>query len=198
MDDVNARLAAIPGRHAQPDPSTLATLPKGGTNLVYMGHAEVTLALIDADPQWSWRPLAMDMESGQPKIIKDNNLFILWGYLTVCGVERLCVGTCEARKAEWAKEIIGDLLRNGALRFGIGTKLWSKAIDADPGSSIRREQPPAPSSPNAALFDKVKKCAGTELATELKQLAAENGRRLTLADLDADPEWAALVAAVVG
>ena len=198
MDDLNARLAAIPGRHAQPDPSTLATLPKGGTNLVYMGHAEVTLALIDADPQWSWRPLAMDMETGQPKIIKDGNLLTLWGYLTVCGVERLCVGTCEARKAEWAKEIVGDLLRNGSMRFGIGTKLWSKAIDADPGSSIRREQPPVHTSRNAALFDKVKKCAGTELATELKQLAAENGRRLTLADLDADPEWAALVAAVVG
>jgi hypothetical protein len=198
MDDVNERLASIPARHAQPDPSTLATLPRGGTNLVYMGHAEVTLALIDADPQWTWEPVAMDLETGGPRIIQDGNLLILWGYLTVCGVRRLCVGTCEARKAEHSKELVGDLLRNGAMRFGIGTKLWSKAIDADPGSTIRQAPAPARTSPNVALFDKVKRCAGTELATELKQLAAENGRRLTLADLDADPEWAAIVAAVVG
>ena len=41
-------LAAIPGRWAQPEPATLATLPKGGAQLSYMGHAEVTLALIEA------------------------------------------------------------------------------------------------------------------------------------------------------
>lgn len=128
-------LASIPGRYAAPDPSTLATLPKGGANLSYMGHAEVTLALIEADPAWNWRPLAFDPESGGPQIENHGKRLTMWGWLTVHGVERLCVGTCETHKGDPEKELIGDLLRNGAMRFGIGTKLWSKATDADPAGS---------------------------------------------------------------
>lgn len=127
-------LATLPERFAKPDPDTLATLPKGGANLLYMGHAEVTLALLEADPCWTWEPLAFDA-SGLPMIDVQGNRLTMWGYLTVCGLRRLCVGTCEARKGDPEKELIGDLLRNGAMRFGIGTKLWSKATEADPASS---------------------------------------------------------------
>lgn len=127
-------LAAIPGRHAQPDPNQLATLPKGGTNLTYMGHAEVTLALIDVDPLWTWEPLAFDPETGGPVIATQGNRLVMWGRLTVHGKPIIGVGTCEARKGDPEKELIGDFLRNAAMRFGIGTKLWSKATDADPVS----------------------------------------------------------------
>ena len=48
----------------------------------------------------------------------------------------MAVGTCEARKADPEKELIGDLLRNAGLRFGIGTKLWSKAADAEPAALV--------------------------------------------------------------
>lgn len=144
-------LSTIPGRYASPDPSTLAAVPKGGTNLLYMGHAEVTLALIDVDPEWGWRPAGFDA-NGSPQIEEHGKRLVMWGYLTLLGVERLCVGTCEAHKADPEKELVGDLLRNGAMRFGIGTKLWSKAGDADPaGSGVagRRHPQPAPSQPQA-------------------------------------------------
>ena len=228
MSDTAAALRAVPTRHAQPDPSTLATLPKGGAQLTYMGHAEVTLALIDVDPAWNWHPVAIDTETGGPKITPQGKRLVLWGYLEVLGVQRLCVGTCDAGKGDPEKELIGDLLRNGAMRFGIGTKLWSKAVDADPAGSGRsggyeprrptppaapppppsantaawsgrREQPAAPQPAPAALalFERVKATKGTPIADVLRGLAAENNRKLTAAELDADPAWAELVTAVV-
>ena len=197
-------LRAIPARHAQPDPSTLSTLPKGGTNLLYMGHAEVTLALIDVDPEWTWHPVAIDPETGGPRITPQGKRLVMWGYLEVLGVKRICVGTCDANKAECEKELIGDLLRNGALRFGIGTKLWSKATDADPAGSGRaggyepRRQAPQQRPVDAlALFERVKTTKDTPLADVLRGLAADNGRKLTAAELDADPRWAELVTAVL-
>lgn len=211
------RLAALPGLYAQPDPSTLATLPKGGANLLYMGHAEVTLALIAADPLWTWEPLAIDTENGRPMIDVQGKRLAMWGYLTICGHRRLCVGTCDAGKGDPEKELIGDLLRNGAMRFGIGTKLWSKAVDADPagsgssGFSGRRPAPrsasraelepehqappPAYSAAAMALYDRVAAVRGTPKADALKKLANENNRNLNAGAFDADPTWAELVAA---
>ena len=206
-DDKITSLRAIPARHAQPDPSTLSTLPKGGTQLTYMGHADCTLALIDVDPAWNWHPVAIDPETGGPKITPQGKRLVLWGYLEVLGVSRLCVGTCDAGKGDPEKELIGDLLRNGAMRFGIGTKLWSKATDADPAGSgrsggyeLRRQAPPAATQPAPAalaLFERVKATKGTPLADVLRGLAAENNRKLTAAELDADPAWAELVIAVL-
>jgi len=205
--DTAAALRAVPTRHAQPDPSTLATLPKGGAQLTYMGHAEVTLALIDVDPAWNCHTVAIATETGGPKITPQGKRLVLWGYLEVLGVQRLCVGTCDAGKGDPEKELIGDLLRNGAMRFGIGTKLWSKAVDADPAGSgrsggyePRRPAPPAapqPAPAALALFERVKATKGTPLADLLRGLAAENNRKLTAAELDADPAWAELVTAVV-
>lgn len=144
------RLAAIPGKHAAPADATLAKLPKplkrdaekgkcdvcGGwhglpaIHLDYMGHAEVTLALIEVDPLWTWEPLGI--EDGAPIIRKEGNRLVMWGRLTVLGKSIIGVGTCEAGKGDPEKELIGDFFRNAAMRFGIGTKLWSKATDADP------------------------------------------------------------------
>ena len=202
--DATEALRAVVGRHAQPDPSTLATLPKGGTNLTYMGHAEVTLALIDVDPAWNWTPVAFDAETGGPKVQLQGKRLVMWGYLTVLGVSRLCVGTCDAGKGDPEKELIGDLLRNGAMRFGIGTKLWSKAVDADPAGSGRPggyERRPAPtpavSQSAVALFERVKATKGTPVADELRALATENNRKLSTDAFDSDPMWAELVAATV-
>lgn len=210
-------LALVADQHASPDPSTLATLPKGGANLTYMGHAEVTLALLAVDPRWSWEPVAFDQSSGLPVIDEQGDRLVLWGYLTVHGHRRLCVGTCERRKGDPEKELIGDLLRNGAMRFGIGTKLWSKAVDADPAGSgaggftrggqrgqQRRsaEQPadtPEPAPPGVvALYERVKATAGTDVADVLKTFAAEvSGRKLNIPTLAGDPEFAAAVADIL-
>lgn len=144
MDRIEA-LRAVVEKYKSPDPSTLAKLPKPtkrenapgrcdvckgwhglpAVHIDYMGHADVTLALLDVDPEWTWEPAAMN-ESG-PVITKESNRLVMWGYLSVLGLRRLCVGTCGATQPDAEKELIGDLLRNGAMRFGIGTNLWSKS-----------------------------------------------------------------------
>jgi hypothetical protein len=140
-------LATVPALWASPDPSTISRLPKGGVMLDYMGHAEVTLALIDVDPGWTFEPAAIDLETGGPKISRQGDRLVVWGHLTLHGVSRLCVGTCEARKFEPEKELLGDALRNGAMRFGIGTKLWSKAEAAET-PLLPQKARPAPSAPS--------------------------------------------------
>lgn len=207
-------LAAIPGRWAQPEPATLATLPKGGAQLSYMGHAEVTLALIEDDPAWNWRPMSLDVDSGGPAIEVHPKRLVMWGYLTVHGVDRLCVGTCEPGKGDPEKELVGDLLRNGAMRFGIGTKLWSKATDADPAGTgqagFRRnrkaepatpepayEQPTAPSAGSVALYARVHATKGTPMADVLRGFAADEAKSLTARTFDADPTFADQVAAIL-
>ena len=194
------RLRAIPARHAQPDPKTLATLPKGGANLLYMGHAEVTLALIDADPMWTWEPMAYDPATGGPVIVTQGNRLVMWGRVTVCGKPIIAVGTCEAHKADPEKELIGDLLRNAAMRFGIGTKLWSKAVDADPvgsGPSGGYTKHNARNTPtrDALAEDLLELCkaASDDVKAELRALAEREGRRIGIQSFLDDDAWATTV-----
>lgn len=109
---------------AKPPKELVDKLPKGGTTLDYMGHAAVTRALIEVDPEWNWEPVVD--EHGIPVIQARGKRLVMWGRLTVLGKTVVCCGTCEDRKFEPEKELIGDLLRNGAMRFGIGLSLWSK------------------------------------------------------------------------
>lgn len=194
---MDAALAAIPGKHAQPDPSTLATLPKGGAQLSYMGHAEVTLALIDVDPLWTWEPLAMN-ERG-PVINEVGKRLVMWARLTVCGKSIIGVGTCDAHKGDPEKELIGDFLRNAAMRFGIGTKLWSKAIDADPAgrSDAPQARKQAASPASQGLWERIKATKGTPVADELKAFAAEAGMEITAQTIAADPKFAAQLQAIL-
>jgi hypothetical protein len=100
--------------------------PSGGTiHLDYVGHAAVTRILIEADPLWSWEPVAWDAD-GTPLIRSQGKRLVLWGRLTVLGRTVLCCGTCDAGKWEPEKELIGDLLRNGAMRLGVALSLWAK------------------------------------------------------------------------
>jgi len=154
-----------------------------------MGHAEVTLALIDADPMWTWEPMAIDIETGSPRIVQDGNLLTLWGYLTVCGVRRLCVGTCEARKAESSKELLGDALRNGAMRFGIGTKLWSKAVD-EPGKSASPLAPERRKAEQASELLERCKAADDTVKAELRAIAEQAGRKIGVASFLEDADFA--------
>lgn len=85
--------------------------------LDYVGHAAVTDRLNSVDPTWEWRPMAIT-ETGLPAIDEKGNL---WIYLTVLGVTRIGVGD-----GKNAKELIGDAIRNGAMRFGVALELWSK------------------------------------------------------------------------
>lgn len=96
-------------------------------HLDYVGHAAATHLLLDADPRWDWAPLAYD-EAGLPKFDDSGGL---WIRLTVCGVTRLGYGHADKKSHMDAgareKEVIGDALRNAAMRFGLALELWSKA-----------------------------------------------------------------------
>lgn len=126
--------------------SAVSKLPKGGVMLDYIGHANITDRLLNIDPLWYWEPVAFD-ERGLPAMDYDaqGKPVGLWIRLTVCGVSRLGYGTCEARKNEIVKELIGDALRNAAMRFGVALELWSKAeLESQHDENAPRQSTPAP------------------------------------------------------
>lgn len=89
----------------------------------YVGHAALTNRLLEADPQWTWSPLALGSD-GLPKF---DNSGGLWIKLTVCGVTRLGYGDAQGKTgANAIKEAIGDALRNAGMRFGAALDLWHK------------------------------------------------------------------------
>lgn len=110
-------------------------------HLDYVGHAALTDRLLDTDSHWSWEPVAF--RDGLPAFDSTGGL---WIKLTVCGVTRLGYGHAEAKPNQDAgareKEVIGDALRNAAMRFGAALDLWHKgdlhaSDDGDTGSPPR-------------------------------------------------------------
>jgi len=90
-------------------------------HLDFVGHAAVTKRFLDVDPEWNWEPLAVD-DDGLPRHDHDGGL---WIKLTLLGVTRLGYGDAPGKRAA-AKELIGDALRNAAMRFGVALDLWHK------------------------------------------------------------------------
>ena len=85
-------------------------------HLDYVGHANTTNRLLEADLLWTWEPMAYT-EHGTP-LFSDGGL---WIRLTICGVTRIGFGDGGS-----VKEVIGDAIRNAAMRFGVALDLWSK------------------------------------------------------------------------
>jgi hypothetical protein len=137
--------------YAKPDPSIIQQLPKGGTKLDFVGHADITRILIEIDPYWSWEPCGW--VQGRPAIHVENGMATMWGWLTVHGKELLGVGSVKADKGDYEKELIGDFLRNASMRFGISLNLWTKNQWAD----LDGDKPV--SKPQAAPQDKPKATA---------------------------------------
>lgn len=131
---------------------------KGGPMLDYVGHAALTDRLLDADPQWAWEPLAY-AQSGLPYI---DELGGMWIKLTVCGVTRIGYGDAQGKTGPNAiKEVIGDALRNAAMRFGAALDLWHKGdLHAD-------EEPPKGPPPGSGAD--VKKQAFDALQPEIQE-----------------------------
>lgn len=91
-------------------------------HLDYVGHAALTDRLLDADPAWYWEPLSID--NGLPVLDQNGGM---WIRLSVCGVTRLGYGHAGDKSGGDAiKEVIGDALRNAAMRFGAALDLWHK------------------------------------------------------------------------
>ncbi len=117
-------------------PGAIGQLPRAGIKLDYVGHAAVTDRLLKADPAWTWEPLAFG-DDGRPLIIVRGSEASMWIRLTVCDVTRIGVGTVKSDAFEVEKQLIGDAIRNAAMRFGVALDLWSK--EERPGVDITRE-----------------------------------------------------------
>jgi hypothetical protein len=123
----------------------------------YVGHADVTTRLLEADPEWSWEPKARDIDpavlaaavaTGNPEVVRmvleasppkfdlDNQgePVGLWINLTVGGVTRPGFGSVPSGQFDAVKVLIGDSLRNAAMRFGVALDLWAKGDRADPAA----------------------------------------------------------------
>jgi len=120
---------------------------KQAVHLDYVGHAALTDRLLDTDMEWSWEPLSFNQD-GLPAFDRANGL---WIKLTVLGVTRLGYGAADGKSGGDAiKEIIGDALRNAAMRFGAALDLWHKGDLHLEGDD---DQKPSQASQGAAQDD---------------------------------------------
>ena len=167
---------------------------KNAVHLDYVGHAALTDRLLDCDPEWNWEPVDMP---GLPSAAGG-----MWIKLTVCGVSRLGYGSADGKQGGDAiKEIIGDALRNAAMRFGAALDLWHKGDlhPEEPGENeaeqpTEKPQQQAPQSPPAPkqrqpnrmtkanarqLFEELQDAIREHaFPSELKAWAGKNGARI--------------------
>lgn len=114
-------------------------------HLDYVGHAALTDRLLDVDPSWTWDPIADPASLGLPVAPGG-----MWIKLTVDGVSRYGFGCADGKSGgDAVKEIIGDALRNAAMRFGAALDLWHKGdlhLDDDhaPEAPAPRHDPATP------------------------------------------------------
>lgn len=117
-------------------------------HLDYVGHAALTDRLLDCDPNWDWEPVSFN-ESGNPQF---DSIGGMWIRLTVCGVTRLGYGSADDKKGGNAiKEIIGDALRNAAMRFGAALDLWHKGDLHDDSDEPPKSNPSSAGMKNARV-----------------------------------------------
>lgn len=153
-------------------------ITKAHLDLSYVGHAETTDRLLKCDPAWTWEPQAREIDpqvlaaaaaSGNPEVVKAviesappklDQHGGLWIRLTVHGVTRPGYGDAQGKQPgpNAIKEIIGDAIRNAAMRFGVGIDLWSKSdmgeleaarmADRDGQGAVETGTPPSATSPS--------------------------------------------------
>lgn len=138
-------------------------------HLDYVGHAALTDRLLDVDPAWSWEPL--HLADGLPLF---DNMGGMWIKLTVCGVTRLGYGAAEGKSGPDAiKEVIGDALRNAAMRFGAALELWHKGelhVD-EPAPATAPKAAPTPAQIAARVKAAVAEGKASEVASYLQGMA---------------------------
>lgn len=114
-------------------------------HLDYVGHAPLTDRMLDVDANWNWEPLATT-EQGLPLF---DAIGGLWIKLTIDGVTRIGYGNAPDKGSDGnrEKEVIGDALRNAAMRFGAALDLWHKG-------DLHLEEPEEPKAPKAVQMPK--------------------------------------------
>lgn len=142
-------------------------------HLDYIGHAGVTDRLLQADPEWTWEPMAFD-QAGLPA--RDSNGG-LWIRLTVAGVTRIGYGDAQGKEGPDAvKEAIGDALRNAAMRFGVALDLWSKTPMDDAHTEPAQPAAAAPAPRSATVGHPTGTATEATAAREkLRKACKDNG-----------------------
>jgi hypothetical protein len=172
------KLEEIVEKYATPDPAMVSKLNKRFKDkngnwqdlfLDYVGHADLTKILIAIDPEWNWKPL--EVRDGAPVINITGGIATMWIELTVLGKTIIGVGSCKADKDDAAKELIGDALRNAAMRFGIAINLWSKSDTPASAPRTIRQQP------TSVVNNVVQHPAGKAGAGLVKLLEREAGKQ---------------------
>jgi hypothetical protein len=125
MEKKTIGLDEVLAKYGVPDPKIVGKLPKGGQQLSFVGHADVTKMLLEVDSGWTWEPVAFDAD-GLPAYRVENGMAHMAGWMTVHGVRRLGIGSCLPNKPDLLKELVSDLIRNCGMRFGFCLSLWTK------------------------------------------------------------------------
>lgn len=127
-------------------------------HLDYVGHAATTDRLLSVDPQWTWEPMAYG-PNGEPLMTNGG----MWIWLTVCGVKKPGFGDGAS-----PKEVIGDAIRNAAMRFGVALDLWAKE---DLNGSEGEPKPAAAAGSAKPKTEKPSAPAASSSPSEADQLA---------------------------
>jgi hypothetical protein len=184
----NVPLHEVLTKYGVPDPKIVGKLPRGGQQLDFVGHADVTKMLIEVDSEWSWEPVAFDAD-GLPAYRVENGMAHMAGWLTVNGVRRLGIGSVMHNKQDLLKELCSDFIRNAAMRFGICLSLWTKQEWEDIPTKVLapKVEAPTPETPlkKTQLTQFVTACAKANLnAEDVAKAAGVDLMKATVSDLD--------------
>lgn len=164
-------------KYWDPDRQHVSKIKRGsGLELDYVDHATVTRMLIDIDPFWTWSPMGYT-EWGGPLVDLDENgnPRALWITMTVRSRRIPAVGTIERpgskNYGDALKELIGDAIRNGAMRFGVCGGLWARGKWDNPQSA-------ASSAPSDPMEVELKKFSPTEKAALKEMLKIEGPAKM--------------------
>jgi len=185
------KLEEIISKYGVPDPKIIGKLPKGGMQLDFVGHADVTKMLIEIDPEWTWEPTAFDV-NGLPAYRVENGMAHMAGWLTILGVRRLGIGSVMHNKPDLLKELISDFIRNASMRFGVCLSLWTKqewddvshtpTTSAPKPAPVAKVEPAKPSDPLVSM-DNIKRFVDACKTAGLNHEQIAKSAKLDLADL---------------
>jgi hypothetical protein len=156
-------------------------LTEAHLHLDYVGHAAVTVRMLEVDPTWNWRPCTKAELEDLPKHDPGHEM---WIALTILGVTRFGIGDDMGRGGTDGKKImIGDAIRNAALRFGVAIDLWSKEdlsakaeAEAEHADEVKRGLEVDPNAPPERDWMKeTQECTDLGKLTQLASEANEKG-----------------------
>lgn len=139
-------------------------------HLDYVGHAETTDRFLQADPGWTWEPVAFDAD-GLPRVDRNGGL---WIRLTIASVTRYGYGHADGKTGPDAvKEAIGDALRNAGMRFGVALDLWGATFKEPEHHDPEPEPALEPDSAQVLRFETLLALIMAAVRSEMKDIGKE-------------------------